>query len=244
MDQNFQTSFIPKKPIIESKVTQTRPVGLLTIFSFFIFFSVAIASGAVYFYKKTLTANIAKMDRDLNLSKNRFEPKKIAELKALDTRLRAATQVLSKHVTISPVFELLQKITMQTVRYTQFDYSIDDQNSKIVIKMAGQAVDYRSVALQSDIFTEHKELIDPVFSGLVLDDKKGTVNFSLDFSMDSSYVNYKQSVLNENEDLNSASALVPNTSTPAQVPNPTSNNTQAPITEAPITNSTNPPTVN
>ncbi len=197
MDKDFQTSFIPKKPIIENRVVHARPVGFLTIISFFLFFSVAIASGGLYFYKKALTVNIAKMDKDLNLSKNRFEPKKITELKDLDTRLRAASTVLSKHVTISPIFELLQKVTMQTVRYTDFNYTIDDLNSKVTVKMKGQAVDYRSVALQSDIFTENKELIDPVFSNLVLDDKKGLVSFDLEFSLNSSFVNYKQALADE-----------------------------------------------
>jgi hypothetical protein len=81
---------------------------------------------------------------------------------------------------------------MKTVRYTKFGYILgeDPQHSRITIKMNGTAIGYRSVALQSDLFTENKNLIDPVFSNLTLDDK-GNVNFDLEFSVDPSFVDYK-----------------------------------------------------
>ena len=51
--------------------------------------------------------------------------------------------------------------------------------------MSGLAIGYRSVALQSDLFAQNKNLIDPVFSNLTLDDK-GNVLFDLEFSVDPS----------------------------------------------------------
>jgi hypothetical protein len=47
------------------------------------------------------------------------------------------------------------------------------------------------VALQSDLFAQNKNLIDPVFSNLTLDDK-GNVDFDLEFSVDPSFINYKK----------------------------------------------------
>ena len=47
------------------------------------------------------------------------------------------------------------------------------------------------LALQSDLFTQNKNLIDPVFSNLALDDR-GNVVFDLEFSVDPSFVDYKQ----------------------------------------------------
>ncbi|MFA6524280.1 MAG: hypothetical protein WC264_02825 [Candidatus Paceibacterota bacterium] len=198
MEQNFQTSFIPKKPMIEERVTSARPVGLLTVVSIFIFFTVVIASGGLYFYKGVLEKNIVKMNSDLTLAKNRFEPAKITQLQVLDKRLSAADSILSKHIAVSPIFKALQDTTMKNVRYTKFSYEFStDKVSNVIVKMSGQAVGYRSIALQSDIFAKNKYFIDPVFSNLSLDDK-GNVLFDLEFSVDPSFVDYKQTLLSEN----------------------------------------------
>ena len=191
MEQNFQTSFIPKKPMIEERASASRPVGFLTIISIFIFFTVVITTGGLYFYKGVLAKNITKMENDLNLAKNRFEPSKIVQLQILDKRLKASNEILSKHISISPIFKALQAITMKTIGYTKFSYYVDDIDGRMVVKMSGVAVGYRSVALQSDLFAKNQNLIDPVFSNLSLDDK-GNVLFDLEFSVDPNFVNYKK----------------------------------------------------
>jgi len=200
MEPNFQTSFIPKKPIVEERDIKTRSVSFFAIISIFILFTVLLATGGLYFYKGVLTTDITKMESDLNLAKNRFEPSKITELQVLDKRLRSASEILSNHMAITPIFQVLSDITMKTVRYTKFSYSIGtEKNPKITVKMSGQAVGYRSVALQSDLFAtkdEGKNFIDPVFSNLSLDDK-GNVLFDLEFLVDPSFVDYKQMLLTQ-----------------------------------------------
>ena len=198
MEQNFQTSFIPKKPIIEERALVARPTSFLTIISILIFFVTLLASGGLYFYKGIEIKNIAKMENELNLAKNRFEPNKIVQLQVLDKRLRASTEILGKHIAISPIFKALQLITMKTVQYTRFSYELSTDKDPIVkVKMNGLALGYRSVALQSDLYTANKYLIDPVFSNLSLDDR-GNVLFDLDFSVDPSFVDYKQMLLTQN----------------------------------------------
>ena len=200
MDQNFQTSFIPKKPIIEERTTPSRPISFLVIISIFIFFTVLLASLGLYFYKGILTRNIASMEAELNLAKDRFEPNKITQLQVLDKRLRAANEILDNHIVISPVFQALQLVTMKTVQFTKFSYELGtDKNAKVLIKLSGVAIGYRSVALQSDLLAKNKNLIDPVFSNLSLDDK-GNVLFDLDFSVDQSFVDYKQMLLTKSAD--------------------------------------------
>ncbi len=201
MEPNFQTSFIPKKPMVAERAVQTHSIGIFTIIALLILFTVGLATGGLYLYKASLKKNIADMENTLKIAKNRFEPAKIAELQLLDKRLKAATEVLSRHIVITPVFEALSAMTMKTVRYTNFSYNLaDDKKSKVTIKMKGLAVGYRSVALQSDLFAtkeEGKNFIDPVFSNLTLDEK-GNVIFDLEFSVDPSFVDYKQMLLTQN----------------------------------------------
>jgi len=192
MEQDFQTSFIPKKPMIEERAVSSRPTSLFTIISIFIFFTVIIVTGALYFYNGILAKNITQMESDLNLAQDRFEPSKIVQLQVLDKRLIASNEVLSNHIAISPIFDALQAITMKTIGYTKFSYNFDDsKNTKITIKMSGTAIGYTSIALQADLFSKNKYLIDPIFSNLSLDDK-GNVTFDLDFSVDPNFVDYKK----------------------------------------------------
>ncbi len=201
MEQNFQTSFIPKKPIIKDRAVATQSIGFLLVLSIFILCTMLIASGGLYFYKDVMTKNINKMDNDLNLAKNRFEPSKINQLQVLDKRLRASTEILSKHLAISPIFEALQVITMKTVRFTKFDYNFsDEKGTKILVKMNGLATGYRSIALQSDLFTNSKYFIDPVFSNLSLDNK-GNVLFELDFSVDPTFIDFKNMLLRADDEI-------------------------------------------
>ncbi len=194
MDQNFQTSFIPKKPMVEERSTTPRSISIFTIISIFILFTVTLATGGFYLYQVSLSKNINQKENDLLLAKNRFEPSKITELQVLDKRLRASSEILSKHMAVTPIFQALSAITMKTVRFTKFSYSLaTDKTAKIIVQMSGLAVGYRSIALQSDLFAKNKNLINPVFSNLTLDDK-GNVLFDLEFSVDPGFVNYKQTL--------------------------------------------------
>lgn len=149
---------------------------------------------------KTLSRkNIENMKEDLKLAQSRFEPSKITELQTLDKRLRAGNEILSSHVTVTPIFEALEEITMKTVRFTSFSYALgEDKSAPVKVKMTGEAVGYRSIALQSDLFTENKNFIDPVFSNLTLD-QGGNVMFDLDFSVNSAFLSYKQTLAEAGE---------------------------------------------
>ncbi|MEX2052556.1 MAG: hypothetical protein WD991_02600, partial [Candidatus Paceibacterota bacterium] len=132
----------------------------------------------------------------LELEKNRFEPAKITQLQTLDKRLKSSQEILDKHIVVSPLFAILGDITMKTVRYTEFSYELGtDKDAKIIVKMSGEAVGYKSIALQSDLFTKEKRLIDPVFSNLELDNN-GNVIFELEFSVAPELVNYKEMLKN------------------------------------------------
>ena len=222
MEQDFQTSFIPKKPMIEERAVVAKPVGLFTLAAIFILLTVILGSGGLYFYQVILNKNISQMENALKLAESRFEPSKIVQLQVLDKRLRASEEVLSKHVAISPIFKLLESITMKSVQYTSFTYMLSDNTTvsakTVGIQMNGIAVGYKSIALQSDLFSGHREIIDPVFSNLSLDDK-GNVMFDLTFSVDPNLVNYKQSLQTE---------TTPSVIPPADTSIPTNTSTDMP----------------
>ena len=203
MEQNFQTSFIPKKPMIEERTVShdSRPMGLFTVVGIFIFFTMLIATGGLYFYKASLVKSVAQMKTSLDLAKNSFEPAQITELGVLDKRLHGAKEILSKHLAVSPIFDALSALTIKTIQYTKFSYSLStDKNPKVLVKMNGLASwtqGYQAIALQSDIFAQNQSfkslVIDPVFSNLA-PDTKGNILFELDFSVDPKILDYNTMV--------------------------------------------------
>ncbi|MFA7285543.1 MAG: hypothetical protein WC011_01695 [Candidatus Paceibacterota bacterium] len=195
MEQNFQTSFIPKKPIIEDTVKPKKSMSFLTVFTVILFLSVVLSFGGLYFYQTVLAQNIKTQEETLNRANQRFEVSTVSELQTLDKRLKASNKILDQHITISPIFKVLQDITMKSVRYTQFSYEIAE-NDVILVKMSGEAEGYRAIALQADLFSANKNLKDPVFYNLSLQEKGGVI-FDLDFSVDPSLVNYKQTLEKE-----------------------------------------------
>jgi hypothetical protein len=199
MEQNFQTSFIPKQSVVETRAAAPRGTGIFTLVAIILFLTMTVASAGVYFYKVVTEKRIVAMENDLNLAKNRFEPAKITQLQELDKRLRAANEVLSKHIAISPIFESLQDITMKSVRFTDFTYSLSDSATPVVnVKMGGEAQGYKAVALQADLFSQARHFIDPVFSNLTLN-SKGDVVFNLEFSVEPTFIDYQEALRGASE---------------------------------------------
>ncbi len=199
MDQNFQTSFIPKKPLTPEAPVRSRSVSLLAILSIFILLAVVLSSGGVYLYKKSLETQIADKAKALQVARKRLESTQIDRLQELDKRLNSSTQILGNHIAVSNIFSALQENTLKSIRYTKFSYSMGDKpGANIYIKMSGQAsglLGYKSIALEADLFNKNKNIIDPIFSNLSLDNK-GNVIFDLEFFVNPNFVNYKQILAN------------------------------------------------
>lgn len=181
--------------MVRETAVAPRPVGILTIVGIFLLFTVIVITVALFFYKGIMEKRLVTMQNNLTLAENRFEPAKIKELQILDKRLNASNEILSKHIAVTPIFEALSATTMKSVRFTKFGYDVAEDGS-ISIKMSGVTLGYSNLALQSDLFSQNKNFINPVFSNLSLNEQ-GNVAFDLVFSVDPSFVGYKVKVQTE-----------------------------------------------
>lgn len=228
MDNNtqFQTSFIPKKPIMAEPVRHTpRPVQKsISIFYVLAFVMVVIAGGAyagLYFYKSSLTVAVDEAKKSLKLAEASFEPEAISDLQLFDKRVSASKQVLASHVVLSPFFELLGSLTLPSVQFKSFNSAIGSDGKNFVVRMSGVAKDYKSIAIQAQTFNsnEGKYFKDVVFSNLTLSDEKenkGYVSFEISFYVDPVLMSYEKQILNyTDKKMNSNSQPVP-TPTPLQ----------------------------
>lgn len=195
MDQNFQTSFIPKRPVTEDRPVRSSSVSVF-LFIAVVFLIASIGSAAfVYIYKTSLTRQVAQMKDDLDKAKGAFEDDFIKDLQTIDRRINTANQVLAGHIAVSPIFQALQQSTLKSIQFTKFTYKItgSGQSSQIDVDMSGKAQSYTSIALESDQLTKNKYIRDPIFSNLTLDDK-GNVLFDLVFSVDPKLVMFSEVV--------------------------------------------------
>src|SRR3989344_7148005 len=118
MDKDSQTSFIPKKPLVERRIPRKRPIGIISLLSTVIFFASLIAGGGLYLYRNNLVQQVQDKSVSLERAKEAFEPSLILTLQTLDKRINASREILSEHIIISPIFKALQETTLKTVRFT------------------------------------------------------------------------------------------------------------------------------
>ncbi len=206
MPPEIQTSFIPKKPVTEERVSQTRSFNILGFLAIIIFFASVAAAGGFYFYKTILSNQITDMSQSLERSKAAFEPSLISDLSSLDKRLNSSKEVLGGHIAVSPIFKSLEQLTLKSIRFTKFSYALSqDGSKKIEIKMSGQTAPskgYYPIALQSNKLSENKYVEDIVFSNLSLT-QGGGVSFDLTFSVSPEFMLYEKDISKNNAGANS-----------------------------------------
>ncbi len=147
MDPNsFQTSFIPKKPIVSAtSAVKVAPESM----SLFLFLSIVLlvisllASGGLYVYRGMLVGKVTSLQASLAATKSDFEKDTISELQFFDTRMSASKQVLAMHRVLSPFFSLLGTLTVPSVQFTKFSAETGDDGKTLAVKMSGFAKEYK-----------------------------------------------------------------------------------------------------
>ncbi len=205
MENTFQTSFIPKKPIVSS-ASDKAPRSLFSLVATFLLVLSIVLSGGLFGYKLFLTKQKESLSASLNIARDSFEKDTIDELSLFDKRTEAAKQILSNHLVMTPMFTLLGDITIPSVQYTSFHQQATDKGFLVTIE--GVARDYRSIALQADEFNSTKGLAfqNVLFSNLEKD-KNNNILFNLKFNVDPSLLSYeKNDLLEQASSYNSNSA--------------------------------------
>ncbi|MDP6387841.1 MAG: hypothetical protein QGG63_00990 [Candidatus Pacebacteria bacterium] len=196
VEQKTHTSFIPKKSLtVASRQSKGSSIGIFFLLTLIIFVGVIALAIGVFLYQQFLLKNIEQKNASLERARAAFEPALISEISRLDTRMRSAQDILSNHKAISAFFDLLEASTLESVSFENLDYRIDE-GGKTSISMRGRALNFSSVALQSDIFGKTKFIQEPIFSDLNLD-KKGNVIFNFSAFIDSRLISYESIILSQ-----------------------------------------------
>ncbi len=192
MDPRLQTSFIPRQAVAGMSISRGGGAQSWSIFSIIalVLFLLSVVAGiATFGYQRFLFSQVEAKNAALVAAQNAFEPETIQGIDRMSRRVDASKTILGTHVMLSPLFDLLEKETLSTVRFASFSFSANSP-SDIVLLLNGEAKSFNSVALQSDVFGAEKVIKNPVFSNLDLD-ASGNVIFRFRASLDPLLVQYK-----------------------------------------------------
>jgi hypothetical protein len=187
---NFQTSFIPKKPLVEASGKPPRTTNFLSLIATVVFFTTIVITGGIYGYTFYLQTTIKNVKTDLETELSKIKQDDINDLIRIDNRIESAKAIMNGHVAISGFFDFLNRTTIYPVRYNTFSYSMDGDMAKVT--MTGQALSYGAIQSQLDEFLKEnntKYIQNPTFSGLSLD-TRGNVLFTFAARVNPKYLLY------------------------------------------------------
>jgi hypothetical protein len=197
METKFQTSFIPKNPITQEQRVSTG-VNLFLLISIIIFLISASIAGWVFLEKKSLVGRIENEKGIINKNKDSLNKDSVSieNFVELNTRIETSKTLLSKHISVLPVFDFLQKLVLKNVRFNSFVFSVAASDGsgvdKIKVDVSGKAVDWRTMANQVDEFSkpEWKKIVkEPKVSNLSLA-SDGSIVFLFSAILSPDFVNY------------------------------------------------------
>lgn len=201
MENTFQTSFIPKKPITPTKKKGNSPKNLFLVIATALLIISAVAGGGLYLYKEKISKDRKIKSESLSVIRNNFEEEAIKELREYSNRMETAKVILENHIVLSPLFSLLSEITIPQVQYSSFRHASTEKGYSV--KLDGLALDYRSIALQADMFNDPKgKYFKSVLFSNLNKDITGKVRFNLEFEVEPSLLSYENNSLGGFSNLN------------------------------------------
>ena len=194
MEVKMQTSFIPKKPIVESR-PESSGISLFLLLSVIVFIVAVALAGGVWLWKNALTSQIEKDKVALVGARTSYEEGTINPLIRLDDRIEQSKILLANHLAITPVFTLLEKNVLRNVRLKSMNFSYTN-DQKIKIELSGTASSYDALSKQSDALgseTLRQFISQPVISDFS-PTADGSVSFNFNASVDPSLVSYSNAI--------------------------------------------------
>jgi len=158
----------------------------------FIFVATVLIAGTVFLYNRYLLNEINTMTEALEREKGSLEKDIIKELSLIDKRIEASKLVLENHITLVPLFDLLESSTLQRVMFKSLSFYPGD-DGWWNLSLSGVTNSYATVALQSDVFGGNKNMKELIFSKLGVGTDGGVV-FDVSALIDPRLLSYRNSL--------------------------------------------------
>lgn len=204
METKFQTSFIPKRPLIPP--TGLNPAGPKRSFSYFMVIAVLIfiislgVAGGSYFWKSYLESAQIEYKAQLAQRERQFNPNLIEDLKRQNIKIDTSAQLIANHIATSYIFDIIGRFTIEQVRFVGMDMTMGaTRNDGIKIVLKGYGTTLSAVAWQSDVLSQleryglRKVVKNPMLTDPALD-SNGLVAFGLTATVDPVSLSYQKNL--------------------------------------------------
>ncbi len=185
------SSFVPH-PGSSGGGTSKGPFSLasvLQVFAYLVFVFSLVGAAGVYLYSASLTSQLASDDTALQQKISSLDQTTIESLLRLQSRLVSAKTLLNNHVAFSGIFDLLESITPVNVRFSSVNISYDGVG-QTTLTASGVAKDFNTLAYASNYLGQDPQLKNAIFSGIAINNKDGTVSFSLSATLNPKLIVY------------------------------------------------------
>jgi hypothetical protein len=223
METRFQTSFIPKKPTtstiggISSAPKHRHGASVFMSIATVLFILSLVGAGGTYAWKQYLISAQDTYKQDLATREKQFNIDLIEQLKGANVKIDMAHKLLTNHLALSQIFDIIGRMTAENVRFLSMDVSVPKSGSDGVnVSLQGYGTSFSAVAFQSDVLNQldqyglRKIIKNPILSNPALGGN-GAVSFGFVATVDSGSLSYEKSVSSVGAPAGSQSAA---TSTP------------------------------
>jgi len=194
MEPKFQTSFIPRGPVTpqSSQSAYSSGGGSFNIgksLSVIVLILTILVSGGLFAYEMRVKQNVESLKVKLVGAKALFDSPENQKVLLASSQLKSIQELLTKHIVVSPLFELLEEQTLPTVRLSDFEFKRESTGVSVLIKVESQS--YASLAQQAKIFSEVAYFKDLTAGEIALSDT-GTVTTTFTAILDPELLMYSK----------------------------------------------------
>jgi hypothetical protein len=141
-----------------------------------------LGSIGVFAYERYLTGVRDTRAAEVAQAEELINPDSVEDFIRTRDRFIEAGEILDGHVAVSQFFDLLESLTLQSVRFDTLTFMLaEDRTAEI--RIAGVARTFNSLAAQSSAFASEKRIKSAIFSNITVNDNR-TVAFSLEADLD------------------------------------------------------------
>ncbi len=201
MEQQFNTSFIPKKSLQEqqlggdprSYVRRRSVMGPGYYLSLLILIATILGAVAVFMLTRITIGVIDEQRVQLEERASQFQDELVAEFIRTDARLKSASTLLENHFSVSEMFDLLEQVTLKNVVLDELAYRVAYPQGTIEMALVGRTDTFESIALQLDEYRLNEFLFSPEVNQVERKESEGT-SFSMVVGVEPRLVSYVESL--------------------------------------------------
>ncbi len=130
-----QVSFIPKKPLVNkgySLTPRVKKISLLNALGAVMLLCTAGAFGGLFFWQMQVDAKTEVLRSELADNRAKIDDAAFAVYSDLDMRLKTAMELLENHTASSPLFRMINEITLLRVQLIEFAFSVTPGGAPVV----------------------------------------------------------------------------------------------------------------